>query len=53
MLPGLGAAKTSLEILKNFTSVLPGPVQAVVETGLLIVKYAEVRTSYGTSLILC
>ena len=42
-LPGLGAAKTSLEILSKAASTLPGPVQAVVEAGLLIVKYAEVR----------
>ena len=42
-LPGLGAAKTSLEILSKAASTLPGPVQAVVEAGLLIVKYTEVR----------
>ena len=42
-LPGLGAVKISLEVLTKLASALPGPVQAVAETGLVIVKYAEVR----------
>ena len=42
-LPGLGAVKTSLEILSTVASALPGPVQAVVDVGSLIVVYAEVR----------
>ena len=41
-LPGLGTVKMSLEVLTKLAPALPGPVQAVAETGLVIAKYAEV-----------
>ena len=41
-LPGLNALKTSLELLSKAGSAVP-PLQAVAETALKIIEYAEVR----------
>ena len=41
-LPGLDALKTSLELLSTAGSAVP-PLQAVAETALKIIEYAEVR----------
>lgn len=41
-LPGLEALKTSLELLSKAGSAVP-PLQAIAETALKIIEYAEVR----------
>ena len=43
VLPGLNALKTSLEIVSKAGSSVP-PLQAVADTALEIIRYAEVRT---------